>query len=167
MAQLTYSYATPVAVAGGIADISDYVIESRANEASDGALYYGMGVVVGTTAGKTVALPSASTDAFEGVVVNGFTTEQSMAGVVTIPNKATVGCMTHGKIWVRVAKSQTVTYNSTAYLYYSGTGAIGCFGASSSNGIPVGTFKSAVTTTTAYDLALVELGYDKDTVPSG
>ena len=166
MAQLTYSYATPQAVAGGIADISDYVINSRINSETDGVLKFGMGVTVGSTPGTNVALPSASTDAFEGVVTNGFTTEHNLTGTVALGNKATVGCMTKGKIWAMVAPSESIAYNNVAYCYYSGSYK-GCFGATSTYGLPVGTFKGAFATASkAYGIGLVELGYDHDTLPA-
>lgn len=163
MAQLSYGYATPKAVAGGIADISDFSVESRRNEENDGTLKFGMGVVVGTSAGDQIKIPSASTDKFEGIALNGFTNELGMDGSLSVKKDATVGVMSHGKVWVRVKNSETIAYGDTAYLLYSGDYK-GYFSKTSSNGIPVGKFISAVTTgETATGIAEIEIGYDKDT----
>jgi len=161
--QTSYGYATDVAVAGGLADLSDYAVESRKNTENDGVLKFGMGVVVGTTAGKEVKIPTANTDKFEGVAGNGFTTEMDMSGNLSVKKGAIVGCISHGKVWVRVKNSETIAYNDTAYLVYSGDYK-GYFSKTATNAIPVGTFKSAVTTgSTATGIAMVELGYDHDT----
>ena len=64
-----YTQSTPAGVAGGLYDLTDHVVDSRMNEAA--GLKFGMGVVQGKTAGKTVKLPAtgATIDKFEGIIM--------------------------------------------------------------------------------------------------
>lgn len=121
-AQTKYSFSTPLAVAGGIADLSDYAISSRTCEADTGVLKPGMGVVVGASAGKTVKAVAAGDTAakFEGVVVNGMTTQYDLDGKMRIEKGATVGVMEHGKIWVRIPENVTIAYGDDVYLVLTG-----------------------------------------------
>lgn len=62
-----YTQSMPAGVAGGLYDLTEHVVDSRMNEAA--GLKFGMGVVQGETAGKTVKLPAtgATIDKFEGI----------------------------------------------------------------------------------------------------
>lgn len=122
MAQTSYSFKTPVGVAGGLFDLSPYVIDARRNEENDGVLGFGMGVVKGTNAGVQVLLPDSDTTAadFEGITVNGFTTENNMSGNVVLANGVTVGVISHGRIWAKVKASLTINYGDAVYLIVSG-----------------------------------------------
>lgn len=121
-AQTKYSFSTPLAVAGGIADISDYSIASRTCEADTGVLKPGMGVIVGSVPGKNVKAVAAGATAgkFEGVVVNGMTTQYDLDGKMRIEKGATVGVMEHGKVWVRVPEDVTIAYGDDVYLVLTG-----------------------------------------------
>ncbi|MBQ7445919.1 MAG: hypothetical protein IJS71_08325 [Clostridia bacterium] len=122
MAQLSYGFKTPVGLAGGLFDITPYVIDARRNEENDGVLGFGIGVVKGTTAGVQVALPTTSDSAadFEGITVNGFTTENNMSGNVVLANGATVGVLSKGRIWAQVKASLTIHYGDAVYLINDG-----------------------------------------------
>ena len=139
-AQLTYGYDTPKAVPGMIADLAEIEVASRANDENDGVLKFGMGVVVGAHAGRSVKKPvSGSTAAvFEGVVVAREHTEQDMNGRVVVQKGSTVSVLKRGNIWARLADADTQPgYGATAYLIVSGDDA-GCFTAASADGVDVG-----------------------------
>lgn len=124
-AQTSYNQATPRGVAGGIYDISDYDIISRINENENGVMAFGMGVVVGTSKGEQVKVPEggATLKDFEGVAVNGFSTELDMDGNLRIGNNSTVGVMTNGKIWVRLKAEINPKYGDSVYLITDGENA--------------------------------------------
>ena len=60
MSQLSYNYNTPIGAAGGIVDLAPHYIYSFINEATTGAVLFGMGVVKGANAGKGVKVDSHS-----------------------------------------------------------------------------------------------------------
>lgn len=121
--QTSYNFATSKGVAGGLYDLSPYSVDSRRNESSDGALKFGMGVVVGTTAGNQVKVPSATTNKFEGIALNGFSTELNMTGNLVIKKGVTVGVLSKGRAWVRIKTGITVAYGDDVYLIASGDNA--------------------------------------------
>lgn len=121
-AQTTYNFDTTIGEAGGIIDIAPYEVDSFTNEAETGKLKFGVGVVVGTAAGKQVKLPeSASTAAkFEGIVVNRRTTQYDMEGKIHIAKNSTVGVMRYGRIYGRVSHGVTVAYGDSVYMIKTG-----------------------------------------------
>ncbi len=121
--QTSYNFATTKGVAGGLYDLSPYAVDSRRNESADGTLLFGMGVVVGTAAGNQVKVPSATTDKFEGVAINGFSTELDMDGALIIKKGATVGVLAKGRAWARIKADITVAYGDDVYLIASGDNA--------------------------------------------
>lgn len=127
-AQTKYNYATGKGIAGGIYDMYHYPVDSRFNEAETGKLHFGMGVVQGSVAGSNVALPTAASTAekFEGVVVNGFTTQYDLDGDVRILNNQNIGVMRKGRIWVALATDAAPAYGDALHLIVSGDDA-GCF----------------------------------------
>ena len=131
-AQLTYKFATPMGVAGGIVDLAPYMIDTFTNEENTGVMGFGMGVVDGTTAGVNVKLPTATNQIFEGVTVNNLTTELDMEGKIHIHNKAAIGVMRYGKVYVKLASDVSPTYGAAAYLVCAGDDK-GCFTTSSSS----------------------------------
>lgn len=120
MAQLNYSYETAKGVAGGLFDITDYEINSRTVENNNGVVKFGTALVQGTSAGHTVKAPTATTDKFEGVAVNGLTTEHDTYGEVVIKKGDAIGVLAHGKVWVRLAKSVVPTYGDKVYVVADG-----------------------------------------------
>lgn len=129
--QTSYGFATNKGIAGGIYDMYHYSIDSRWNEEENGKLCHGMGVVVGSIAGSNVALPTAdSTSAeFEGVVVNGFTTQHDLEGKVHILNNQNIGVMRKGRIWVVLAEDEEPAYGDPVFMVVDGDDA-GCFSTS-------------------------------------
>lgn len=119
-AQLTYGFSTPIGDAGGIVDLAPYAINSFINEAATGALHFGMGVVVGTKPGVGVTLPSAVTGVFEGIVTNRRTTERDLEGGLALRNKATVGVMRYGNIYVLLEDDEEPEYGDPVYLICTG-----------------------------------------------
>ena len=99
-AQLTYTSATPIGIAGGIFDLAPYEISSYSNEEADGVMAFGVGVVAGVNVGEGVKLPTSTSTAedFIGITNNGLTTQQGLLGGVSLANKATTGVMRHGNI---------------------------------------------------------------------
>ncbi len=119
--QTTYSFSTPVGIPGGIVDLAPYAIDAFANQENDAVLKPGMGVVAGSAAG-TCKKPVAGSAAgnFLGVVVNGRTTEMGLDGNAYIRNKATVGVMRYGRIYVRVKSGVTVADGDPLLIFKSG-----------------------------------------------
>lgn len=127
-AQTSYGFATAKGIAGGIHDMYHYQVDSRYNQENNGVLRFGVGVVAGTNAGNTVKLPTGESTAadFEGVTVNGFSTQQDLEGNVYIPNKQNVGVMRKGRVWVILAEDAAPTYGDEVHLVISGDD-VGCF----------------------------------------
>lgn len=136
MAQLDYNYSTAKNVPGGKADLSFDEVVTRQNESADGVLKYGMGVAIGSTAGKTVKVPATTSDKFEGVVLSLPNTEQDMNGKVIVKKGASLSIIKKGHVWARTATDAVVTYGAKAYLAVDGE--------------DVGTFTSATASVTAY-----------------
>ena len=120
-----YTQSTPAGVAGGLYDLTDHVVDSRMNEAA--GLKFGMGVVQGKTAGKTVKLPAtgATIDKFEGIIMADVR-EMDAQGDVSVAAKSTVSVMQYGRIWVRIADGVEPKYGDPVHLIINGTG-VGCF----------------------------------------
>lgn len=156
MLQNNYSYSSQVGVPGGLYDSSPHSVISRANgETDSGAIKFGYGVVAGSTAGVNVKLPVAESKAenFEGVVMTSIAEHDLDGGIRVDPTK-TLGVLSWGKVWVRVADSLTIKYGEKAYLITSGKDA-GKFTNSESSSIDIGAkFISAVD---SGDVAAIEL----------
>ncbi len=127
-AQTSYGFATSRGIAGGLFDLAPYSIDSRLNSEGDGVLKFGMGVVQGANPGTNVKKPiSTSTKAlFEGIALNGFSTQQNMAGEVNILENQTVGVLRYGRCWARVPSGVTPAYGNELHLIIAGNDA-GCF----------------------------------------
>ena len=150
--QTSYGYNTPMGAAGGISDLAPHYIASFINEADTGAIAFGMGVVTGTTAGKTIKAPTAAATAaaFEGIVTNRRTTELDLAGNLSLRNKCTVGVMRYGVIYALVDSEATPVYGDALYMVKT----TGKFTNSSSSTLAVkGRFLSAAEN----GIAMVEL----------
>lgn len=121
-AQLDYGYGMSKGVPGGKYDLSSDIVITRTNEEEDGVLKFGMAAMVGSTPGTTVKIPVAGATAgmIEGIVLHAANTEQDRKGRVVVPNNASVGIMTHGKIWGRIASDAVPAYRNKAYVVVDG-----------------------------------------------
>ena len=120
-AQTNYGFGFPKGVAGGFFDLSAHEVATR--QAEGEGVAFGVGVVVGTNAGVDVAIPAsgATAEDFEGVVVhNSVMVEMDMDGKVRIGDKRTVGCLHHGKIWVKTGKNAKPKYKEKVCLITDG-----------------------------------------------
>lgn len=153
-AQLDYGYSTPKAVAGAKVDLSHDEVVTRMNEAEDSKLKYGMAVMVGTNPGQTVTVPNGATaEQIEGVVLCHPNTEQDMKGNVVVKKNVSLGIMTQGRIWARLATDVTPTYRAKAYVVVSGADA-GTFTTAADGNVDIGaTFGNA----TDDGIAVIEL----------
>lgn len=126
--QTKYGFATSKGIAGGIYDMYHYPVDSRYNEEDNGVLRFGMGVVRGSLPGSNVALPTSASKAadFEGVIVNGFSNQHDLEGVVSILNNQNIGVMRKGRIWVALAEDAEPKYGDAVHLIVDGDEA-GCF----------------------------------------
>ena len=138
MVQTTYKYNTPLGQPGGLYDLSWHEIDSFENEANDGVMKFGMGVVRGTAAGKQVNVPASGATAatFEGIVVNKPASENTLYGGPEMKKHCTVGVMRYGRIYGLLADSVTPAYGDAVYLVISGDDA-GCFTNSSTNNVAI------------------------------
>ena len=142
-AQTTYNFSPVKGIPGGIADLAPYEIDTRSNQENSGVMDFGLGVVKGT-AGVDVKLPvtaSAAAD-FEGVTVNNLTTELDENGNINIKNKADIGIMRYGRVYVRVyapEASYNPAYGDAVYLVTKEAGYEGyfCTSAGSAKGIAI------------------------------
>lgn len=125
-AQIHYGFNTPMGAAGGIVDLAPYAIDTLLNEAENGVLKFGVGVVRGTNPGVNVNLPAATGDKFEGIVVNNRTTEYDMDGKLAVRKGAAVGVMRYGRVYGRVAAGVKPAYGDLVYMIATGEEA-GCF----------------------------------------
>lgn len=125
--QFNYDYATQTGIPGGIVDLSTKVIDSRVYEASGSEITacFGMGVVVGLSAGTSVSIPVEGSEAtaFEGVLVNGHTTQHDLDGKVHLVDGNSVGVMRTGRIWVRTETDLDIEYGNKVYLVKTGDNA--------------------------------------------
>ena len=149
-AQTVYSFSTPIGQAGGIYDLAPYAVDAFCNEANNGVMKFGMGVVTGTIPGETVKVGSGD---FEGIVTNRRTTENAILGGVVLNKGCTVGIMRYGRIYGLLAANEDPAYGDAVYLVTSGDDA-GCFSKASTNNTAVkGRFLGG-----AHDgIALIEL----------
>lgn len=119
--QTSYGFGFPKGVAGGLFDLSDHEVSTRQSEGE--GVTFGVGVVVGTNKGTDVKLPTADSTAaqFEGVVVhNSVMAELDMNNKLNIGEKRTVGCLHHGKIWVKTGENAAPAYKEKVYLIVDG-----------------------------------------------
>lgn len=121
-AQTNYSQVTPHGVAGGLVDLSSHAINTRLNGEDGNAMKFGMGVVQGSTPGSDVKRPAtgAIPVKFEGITVNGYTSEMDRDGTVTIPPLASLGILQYGKIWARTKAGITPAYGDSLHLIITG-----------------------------------------------
>lgn len=156
--QTAYNFYTEKGVAGGLYDLSHHDVNSRRNECENGVLKFGMGVVVGTAKGAQVKLPAsgATLATFEGITVNGFSTEMDMDGAVALKNEATVGVLTHGRVWARIKAGITPAYGEALYLIIDGENAGLFTNATETNAIEITGGKFVGTKGTG-DIAPVEI----------
>lgn len=120
-AQTSYNFGFPKGVAGGLFDLSAHEVVTRQAEGS--GIAFGVGVVVGTNKGTDVTIPksAATADDFEGVVVhNSVMVEKDMDNNVVIGDKRTVGCLHHGRIWVKTGEKAKPAYKEKVYLIIDG-----------------------------------------------
>lgn len=124
-AQTSYNLRTAHGVAGGLYDLTDHDVDTRNNEATDGKIKFGLGVVEGTLPGKNVTLPvTTSTKAkFEGVAINSHAHEQDYKCDVTLRKGETVGVLTKGRIYVRITADAEPAYGAPLYLITDGENA--------------------------------------------
>lgn len=119
--QTSYGFGFPKGVAGGLFDLSAHEVSTRQSEGV--GVTFGVGVVVGTNKGTDVKLPTADStaDQFEGVVVhNSVMAELDMNNKLNIGEKRTVGCLHHGKIWVKTGENAAPAYKEKVYLIVEG-----------------------------------------------
>lgn len=118
--QTSYNFGFSKGVAGGLFDLSAHEVSTRQAE---GVTTFGVGVVIGANRGIDVKQPtSASTAAdFEGVIVhNSVMTELDMNNNLNIADKRTVGCLHHGKIWVKTGANAAPAYKEKVYMITDG-----------------------------------------------
>lgn len=155
-AQTTYNYDTVKGAPGGIYDLAPYAIDTFLNEENTGVMQFGYGVVQGTIPGTQVKIPASGATAatFEGITTNNRTTERDLEGGIYIRNKAPIGVMRYGRIYVHCDADATPAYGDALYLVISGNAA-GCFTDSSTDTVAVkGRF---LTAKDSDNVALVEL----------
>lgn len=119
-AQTSYGFGFPKGVAGGLYDLSAHEVSTRQAE---GNTTFGIGVVVGTNKGIDVKAPTSTSVAadFEGVVVhNSVMTELDMNNQVSVADKRTIGCLHHGKIWVKTGENASPAYKEKVFLITAG-----------------------------------------------
>lgn len=132
-AQTSYGFGFPKGIAGGLFDLSAHEVATR--QAESAGLSFGIGVVTGANKGIDVKVPSSGSTAadFEGVIVhNSVMVEMDMENKVKIGDKRTVGCLHHGKIWVKTGSKAAPAYREKVYLITSGNEA-GMFTTASDN----------------------------------
>lgn len=117
--QTSYNYGIAKGIAGGLYDITYY---ENNTFITPGSIPFGYGVVKGATPGSDISLPSASSTAadFEGVVQNGFTTQQDMQGNAVPEKGESVGVLRTGKIWAVLGKAAVPAYDKAVYLITAG-----------------------------------------------
>lgn len=122
-AQTAYGFNTAAGAAGGIIDLAPNKIDTFYNKETTGVMKFGFGVIRDT--GNICKLPVAGTtpDKFLGVTVNNRTTEFDLEGNIHIRNKAALGVMRYGTVYVRVTTGLTISAGDKAYLIISGNDA--------------------------------------------
>ena len=119
--QTTYSEAK-AGFPGALVDTSAHSMVTRKNGADTGKLFFGMGVVRGTTPGEDVAIPATGATAakFEGVTVYAANTEMDEDGAVKLNKGMALDVLQSGKIYVLVADDVDPAYGDAVYLVISG-----------------------------------------------
>ena len=120
-AQTSYGFGCPKGVAGGLFDLSAHEVSTRQAEGT--GISFGIGVVTGTNGGTDVKIPTSEAVPrdFEGVVVhNSVMVEMDMDNKVAIGDKRTVGCLHHGKVWVKTGKNAVPKYREKVYVITDG-----------------------------------------------
>lgn len=118
--QTSYNFGFSKGVAGGLYDLSDHEVATRQAE---GSTSFGIGVVAGTNRGIDVTVPTAESSSadFEGVIVhNSVMAEMDMDNRLEIGDKRTVGCLQHGKIWVKKGSKAVPAYKGKVFLITDG-----------------------------------------------
>jgi hypothetical protein len=124
--QTSYTYQTPKGVAGALVDMSPKSIDSRVNSETEvDKMRFGMGVVVGGNPGTDVRVPVSTSVAldFEGVLLTGYTQQQTINGDIHVNPAQTVGVLRWGRAWARVVDGVTPQYNDPLYLVITGADA--------------------------------------------
>lgn len=118
--QTSYDYGIQKGIPGGLYDISTYANDTYTNE--EERLFFGYGVVKGKMPGTTIKLPveASSAEDFEGMVLNGFTTEQTREGKTVIGKDQSVGVLKRGRVWGAVSPGAAAAYGKIAYLVTAG-----------------------------------------------
>ena len=117
--QTSYNYGISKGIAGGLYDLTYY---ENNTFITPGGIPFGYGVVKGTIPGSDISLPSTASAAadFEGVVQNGFTTQQDMKGNAVPEKGESVGVLRTGKIWAVLGKAAEPAYDKEVYLITDG-----------------------------------------------
>lgn len=121
-AQTRYGFSTPGGVAGGIYDLAPIAVDTLLVGEETGVMKFGVGVVQGDKPGTDAKLPADGSDdstKFEGVTVNGRTTELDLEGASHIRKGASIGIMRYGRAYCRVAEDAEPAYGKPAYVVYS------------------------------------------------
>lgn len=162
MAQLDYGYSIPAGVAGGIYGLENYDIVARLNDEETGKMKFGVGVVIGENAGKSVKLPveGATAAQFEGIVVYTANRELTYEGATNLRKGTPLSVMNYGKVWVRTGENADVAYGAEAFLITAGAEA-GCFTTTGDSATKVAV-KGRFITDVTDGLAVVELFNSKN-----
>lgn len=117
--QTSYNYGISKGMVGGLYDITYY---ENNTFITPGGIPFGYGVVKGVTPGVDVKLPDTGSTAedFEGIVQNGFTTMQDMAGKAIPEKDQSIGVLRFGKIWAAVGAAAAPAYDKPVYLITDG-----------------------------------------------
>ena len=121
--QTSYRYFPYRGAAGSLYDISPHLVDSRSNaEQEDGVVRHGLGVVRGTSPGNNVRLPATGSTAetFEGLVLNGGTTEMNIQGETILTSHATLSVLRYGRAWALIPENLEVTYGQQVHLILTG-----------------------------------------------
>lgn len=114
-AQMTYSYATPSGVPGGLLDINPYSTVSRLIEDAT-SIKFGLGVIKGTSDQQV----KVGTGTFVGVLVEK-AHELEKDNTIKIEATESFTVLTKGGIWARVADGLDVAFGDDLYVKADGT----------------------------------------------
>lgn len=110
--QTTYNFATKKGVAGGLLDLTPKAIDSRVVESA--SIEFGCPAYHGTTPGKTI---KDTGSVFDGVTVNGRTTEHDLDGNVVVKKGSAIGVLKYGRIYVQVDSAASgIAYGTKVYI---------------------------------------------------
>lgn len=109
-------------IPGGLYDRAAYEAVTRRNDADDGKLFFGTGVVQGDEPGVTVNIPAAGATAakFEGVVMYSANVEMDDSGKVYLRKGNTLDICQIGKLWVQIPDETEPAYGDPVYLIIDG-----------------------------------------------